>query len=68
MVHLDKSALKEKIDQLENLVKRMDVPVHHRRNIKWINKNLSVRNGSHPKFKEAMELVEQLVSHGVSTG
>jgi hypothetical protein len=46
----------------------MDVPnkrknISDASNISWLLRNLAIRNSSHPKFKEVIELLKQKSGH-----
>jgi len=53
------------LDELEKIVKKMDVPDFRCRKVAWLSKNLSVKNANHPKYDEAMALVKSLAKQGV---
>lgn len=63
-----KTQLRELLQQLEKLVKRMDIPVYRRNNVCWLKRNLRVKNSSHPHFESVMKIVEELLSYGVGHG
>lgn len=63
-----KTQLRELLQQLETLVKKMDVPVYRRNNVCWLKRHLGVKNSSHPYFMSVMKIVEELLSHGVGHG
>ena len=60
-----KQELVQKLVELEELVGKMDVPIFRRRSVRWLERNLAVRNASHPDFDKVMVLVRDLLSHGV---
>lgn len=45
-------------DELDEILEDMDVPAMRMRDMGWLNRNLGVRNGDHPDFKRAMELIK----------
>ena len=51
--------------QLGMLLEQMDVPERRmpvsRSNLRWLSRNLAVRNSDHPLFSETMDLVIQLL-------
>lgn len=51
----------ETIQKLEKLLRKMDIPSNRKyinlNNLKWLHRNLGVRNSSNPDFEEAMKLV-----------
>ena len=63
-----KASIDSLLDRLESITKSMDVPGFRRRNAIWLQKYLATKNASHPRFSEAMEIVESLVSNGVRKG
>ena len=63
-----KAELVEKLDELEKLVKRMDVPEFKVRNVGWLNRNLAIRNKDAKGFERANELIVELLKNGISNG
>jgi uncharacterized protein (UPF0147 family) len=61
----NRERIRQLLDQLEKLVKDMDVPTYKRTNPSWLQKNLKIKNETHPNFSKAMDLVKQLLSNGV---
>lgn len=51
--------------QLANLTLKMDIPHFRKQDVKWLLKNLSVRNKQHENFNKAMEIIIQLNKMGV---
>ena len=51
--------------QLGMLLEQMDVPERRmpvsRSNLRWLSRNLAVRNSDHPLFSEARDLVIELL-------
>lgn len=51
--------------ELTDLLNDMDIPVMRReinnRNLRWLMRNIRVRNGKHPKIKEVMEEIKRLL-------
>lgn len=58
-------AVEEKLDELEEITKTMDVPEFRRRKVAWLSRNMMIRNGDHPRFKEAKELITTLMKKGI---
>lgn len=58
--------IERKLEELEGLVKKMDVPTFKYRSVKWLARNLVVRNSKHPDYQKAMELVTELARKGVA--
>ena len=44
-------------DRLQAILAAMDVPPLRKTDYGWLKRNLGVRNGSHPDFKEALRLI-----------
>ena len=44
-------------DRLQAILATMDVPPLRKTDYGWLKRNLAVRNGSHPDFKEALRLI-----------
>lgn len=55
------------LDELETVVKAMEVPEFRRRNPGWLSKNLKVRNEEHPAFPKAQQLIRTLLQNGVAS-
>ena len=53
------------LERLEELTKKMDVPVFRRRKPFWLLRNLSIRNKDHPNFPEAVDIAKILAKKGV---
>jgi hypothetical protein len=54
--------------ELIAILHTMDVPnkrknISDASNISWLLRNLAIRNSSHPKFKEVIELLKQKSGH-----
>jgi len=52
--------------KLENLTKIMDVPCFRYSSVKWLSKNLQIRNKNHPNIDEALLILRELNKLGVS--
>jgi hypothetical protein len=53
-------------EQLSVILATMDVPALRRdltslANLGWLNRNLAIRNSSHPRFGEAIEIIRRLL-------
>lgn len=48
-------------DKLVVITSTMDVPENKKGDVRWLSRNLGVRNSEHPQFREAMSLVRQLM-------
>lgn len=44
-------------ERLQAILATMDVPPLRKTDWGWLKRNLAVRNGSHPDFKEAFRLI-----------
>lgn len=53
-------------DQLEKLTKVMDVPCFRYSSIRWLNKNLKIRNANHVNYPAAQALLDELTKLGAS--
>lgn len=51
-------------ERLEEILTTMDIPENRREinfgNLSWMIRNLAIRNGNHPNFEEARDLVRKL--------
>ena len=51
--------------ELESILEGMDIPARRREisksNLRWLNRNVSIRNGDHPQIQVARELIVQLL-------
>lgn len=51
-------------ERLEQILATMDIPENRREinfgNLSWMTRNLAIRNGKHPDFEEARDLVRKL--------
>ncbi len=63
-----KAELAAKLDELETLAKKMDVPEYRVRSVGWMNRNLAIRNKDDKGFERATELIRELLKNGVSNG
>jgi len=45
------------IRELASILTDMDVPSMRMNDMRWLSRNLGVRNSKHPDFKRAMELI-----------
>lgn len=48
-------------EKLYNLIIDMDVPEFRRRDVKWLNRNLGVRNHNHPNYPAAVSLIRDIL-------
>jgi len=47
--------------RLTQLIAKMDVPSYRTENYSWLVHNLAERNSEHPNFKEAMDLLLEIL-------
>lgn len=51
--------------EFTDLLNDMDIPIMRReinnRNLRWLMRNIRVRNGKHPKIKEVIEEIKRLL-------
>lgn len=55
--------------RLREILENMDVPFLRKvvvevNDLKWLNRNLSIRNNRHPQFEEAMVIIVELLREG----
>jgi len=65
---MDQETINGKIKALEGFLALMDVPemrrnIRSRANLRWLSRNLGVRNGQDPMFPTTMELITWLLKH-----
>jgi len=65
---MDQETIDRKIKALEGFLALMDVPemrknVRSSANLRWLSRNLGVRNGQDPMFPTTMELIVWLLKH-----
>jgi len=53
------------VNRLANLTSKMDVPEFRKTSIRWLQRNLAIRNSNHKFFKEANEIVDTLARKGI---
>lgn len=47
-------------DKLQEIIAEMDVPSQRKGDLRWLSRNLGVRNSNHPRFGEAVILIKKL--------
>lgn len=47
-------------DKLKDLTKQMNVPENRTGDVRWLSRNLEIKNSNHPLFEEAMGLIKEL--------
>jgi len=50
---------------LKSLLKGMDIPVFRKNDIRWMSRNIAVRNKDHKNFKNASDLILEFISQGI---
>jgi len=60
------SEIEDLKEKLAKLTATMDVPGYRRDSVKWLVKNLAIRNSSHVNFQAAMEIADKLNKMGVA--
>lgn len=48
-------------DRLQEIVATMDIPPDRSSDIKWLSRNIQVRNANHPQFREACDMIRKLL-------
>lgn len=61
-----KPELEAMIEELERITKKMDVPPYRRTNVRWLERNLAIRNAGKPEFDRAMQIIGELLQNGVA--
>lgn len=51
----------DKNEQLMQLLETMDVPSLRMNDLRWLSRNLGMRNRRHPQFLEAIKLIRLLL-------
>ena len=61
------------LEALQELIKGMDLPewrksklTHH--NLRWLCRNMGIRNASHPKYQEARAMLARLLKEDMFDG
>ena len=49
------------LENLQNILETMDVPEMRKTDIRWLSRNLGIRNSNHPNFQDAMNLIKELL-------
>lgn len=52
--------------RLQEILDTMDVPVKRKNDVRWLIRNLRVRNGNHKDFNEAIFILEGLVLNQIA--
>ena len=48
-------------DKLREILDTMDIPEERKTDLKWLRRNIWVRNQWHPQFIEAIDLIDNLL-------
>ena len=46
---------------LEEILETMDVPPLRKSDLRWLSRNLAIRNWQHPQFNDASNLITKLI-------
>lgn len=49
------------MNELQDILNTMDVPVLRKTDLRWLSRNLAVRNRNHPEFFRAMRIIFDLL-------
>lgn len=54
------------LERLSRILRKMNLPQHRKNrmtssNLKWLAKNLSVKNSDHPDYQEALDIIKAQV-------
>lgn len=52
-------------EELQSILKTMDIPLFRLNNLHWLNRNIQINNGDHPDLKLAQQLIKNLLKNGV---
>lgn len=47
--------------RLQEILNTMDIPVRRKTDIRWLARNISVKNAKHPDINEALFIIEGLL-------
>jgi len=63
-MHICKGTVMSNWDDLAEILEDMDVPEMRvtNKDVRWLSRNLGVRNGDHPKIQEAKKLLKDILS------
>lgn len=69
-----KQTITEERNRLVEILARMDIPdgrrspeaVQEAQHLRWLTRNMFIRNGQHPDFKEAEQILRRLLQSGVN--
>jgi hypothetical protein len=50
-----------RVIRLQVILNKMDVPILRQNDVRWLSRNLGIRNSAHPDFAEAMRLIKELL-------
>ena len=51
------------MNELQDILKTMDVPLLRQKDLQWLKRNLAVRNRDHPEFFRAMRIIHDLLKN-----
>lgn len=49
------------MNELLAILETMDVPLLRKKDLRWLSRNLAVRNRNHPEFFQAMRIIHDLL-------
>lgn len=55
------TTFKEHDEELQKLLKRMDVPAQRKHDYRWLARNLSINNRNRPNIQKALVLISILL-------
>ena len=53
-----------KMNRLQEILSTMDIPELRKNDMRWLLRNMSVRNSKHPDFQEALMLIRETILKG----
>jgi hypothetical protein len=62
---LTKSEIKEDFLKLSGYLKSMDIPKFRKRDIRWLGRNLQVRNSDNKYFENSMNIIKKFLKNGI---
>ena len=52
------------MNRLQEILSTMDIPELRKNDMRWLLRNMSVRNSKHPDFQEALMLIRETILKG----
>ena len=50
--------------ELQRLLDGMDIPNNRRDDLRWLLRNLAIRNGDNPSLPQALDVIRKLIREG----